>query len=136
MGAALIESFYYVRLTDNVLQSISTEFARLVLHMLLGGLAGFGVGLAACRVSGWKWKLPTAFATAATLHFLWDWQCGIPAMMGPASLTSRLIAVGLMITAMALFGVITLAGAGQSANKFKATKLRQLWGWPFNRFLR
>ncbi len=57
-------------------------------------------------------------------------------MMGPASPTSRLIAVGLMISAIALFGVITLAGAGQSANKFKATKLRQLWGWPFKRFLR
>ncbi|MCA9073009.1 MAG: PrsW family intramembrane metalloprotease, partial [Planctomycetaceae bacterium] len=54
LGAAVEESFFYIQLADNVGTAlIGTELIRLLLHIFLGGLAGFGVGLARFRIPNW-----------------------------------------------------------------------------------
>ena len=136
LGAAILESRFYTSFGAPGPETLGTEFARLVLHLLLGGIAGYGIGLARCRVRGTIWKLPAALTAAVVLHSLWDWACGIPAQHGSISMTPRYIAVGLMLTTLALFGFLTHIGAQHAAVKLKPKQRRTLFRWPFNLIFR
>ena len=136
LGAAIIESRFYLTLEAPGLATAGTEFARLLLHMLLGGIGGYGIGLARFRVKGWKWKLPGSVTVAVVLHSVWDWACGLPSQLGTITMTPRYIAVGLMLTTLLLFGVVTHAGARHAATELQPRRLRTLFGWPFNLIFR
>jgi len=136
LGAAIIESRFYISQQVPGLATVGTEFARLVLHLLLGGIAGYGIGLARFRVHGWAWKLPAAVAAAVTLHSMWDWACGLPAQLDEITMTPRYIAVGLMLTTLLLFGTLTHIGTRHAEAELKPKQLRTLFKWPFNLIFR
>jgi len=136
LGAAIIESRFYISLQVPSLATAGTEFARLVLHLLLGCIAGYGIGLARFRVHGWAWKLPAAMAAAVTLHSTWDWACGLPSQLDEITMTPRYIAVGLMLATLLLFGMLTHIGTRHAEAELKPKQLRTLFQWPFNLIFR
>jgi len=136
LGAAIIESRFYITLENPGLATAGTEFARLLLHMLLGGIGGYGIGLTRFRVRGWRWKMPAAVIAAVVLHATWDWACGLPAQLGEITMTPRYIAVGLMLTTLLLFGTLTHVGTQHAATVLKPRRLLTLFGWPFNLIFR
>ncbi|MCH2201990.1 MAG: PrsW family glutamic-type intramembrane protease [Fuerstiella sp.] len=136
LGAAIIESRVYLTLEAPGLTTVGTEFARLLLHLLLGGIGGYGIGLARFRIRGWMWKLPASVAAAVVLHSAWDWACGLPAQLGEIPMGPRYIAVGLMLTTLLLFGIMTHLGAQHAAAALKPRRLHTLFGWPFNLIFR
>lgn len=108
----------------------SLELVRVFGHMVMGGLAGFGVGLARRRIHGWPEALAGSLAAAVTLHFLWDW---IALWRPPAGLHlwQALGAAGLMCGGVLVYGVLVERGSILSKAAFAPGSRRSLWGWPF-----
>ena len=133
LGMALEESIFYVRLSfaapmgETTLELAGREAVRLVLHILLGGLSGFGVGLFVERPRRRYWLpiLAGWLAVSMTIHFLWDWLCGIPAAK-PTQPTATMqeemfqrgVAVMLMLVAMAAFAYSVKFGSRLSRARF------------------
>lgn len=112
LGFALSESCLYIPDTLHALPDIShrdlfgQEAIRAVLHFLIGGIAGFGIGLARCGVARWQALFFPWLVAAMLIHFLWDYACGL----GTANDTSgqifrRSTAICLMIAALILFRI-------------------------------
>jgi RsiW-degrading membrane proteinase PrsW (M82 family) len=137
LGFAIHESMFYLGLTTIDPQQSGTEAVRLLLHLLLGGLAGFGLGLARFpkRMPWWPVVLPCGVVTAMGLHFLWDYWCGIP-RDGISEVFQRSAAVGLILVATALFGMSVSLGVRRSRAVFSPRDNRHLWGWPFSLLFR
>lgn len=133
LGAAVEESFFYVQLADDPGTAlIGTELIRLLLHIFLGGLAGFGVGLARFRLPAWRGIFLAALSADLLLHFGWDYLCGIPAQSMEAALGQRFIAIGLMLTALLGFGLAVWWGSCWSRTVHAPQSSKRLWGWPFS----
>ena len=77
LGFGLEESRFYLGLsepTSAVFVQAGSEAIRLILHLLMGGLGSFGVGLVRFpkRMPPWPVVQPLGFATAVGVHFCWD----------------------------------------------------------------
>jgi RsiW-degrading membrane proteinase PrsW (M82 family) len=133
LGMAVWESLFYLSLYGQPgIEALGIEIVRLLLHVLLGGLSGFAVALAAARARRWPWAVAAWWTAAATLHFLWDCCVGLPhAALGPSSTATRLGAVALAALTMALFGAAVVLGSRRSREKFAPQSTRSLWAWPF-----
>lgn len=132
LGAAVEESYFYVQLAGDVgIALIGTELIRLLLHIFLGGLAGFGVGLARFRVPYWPGIFLAALTADLLFHFGWDYFCGIPAQSAESALGQRFIAIGLMLAALVCFGVSVWWGSRWSRQVHAPKSSKRLWGWPF-----
>ncbi len=132
LGMAVEESLFYLSLSGKPgIEALGIEVVRLLLHVLLGGLSGFAVALAAARVKHWPYALAGWWTASATLHFLWDCCVGLPHAFGSSDMASRLGAIGLAALTMALFGAAVVAGSRRSREKFAPRSSRSLWAWPF-----
>jgi RsiW-degrading membrane proteinase PrsW (M82 family) len=139
LGVALEESRFYLGLSDPdspVSVQAGPEVIRLILHLLMGGLGSFGVGLARFpkRIPPWQVVLPLGFATAVGIHFCWDFWCGIPRQDLPATF-QRFAALSLMLTATGLFAVGVVMGTRWSRMVIAPGSQKRLWGWPFSLLL-
>lgn len=133
LGAAVEESWFYLSLAgEPAAGMIGTEAIRLILHLFLGGLAGFGVGLARFRLPFWPGIFLAALSADLALHFAWDYFCGIPAQTEASQLTQRFYAIGLMLTALGAFGLSVYWGSRWSREVHAPESSRRLWGWPFS----
>lgn len=133
LGAAVEESYFYVQLSEDVGTAlIGTELIRLLLHIFLGGLAGFGVGLARFRIPYWPGIFLAALSADLLLHFGWDYFCGIPAQSAESALGQRFLAIGLMLGALLCFGVSVFWGSRWSRKILAPKSSKRLWGWPFS----
>jgi RsiW-degrading membrane proteinase PrsW (M82 family) len=132
LGMALEESFYLLNLmrAKNVLL-LPVELVRLLGHLVLGGIAGFGVGIAAMRIPGWPAVLARFFGIALALHFAWDWiaQASPDGESLPAG--QSLLAIAVMLAGFLAYGWIVVEGARLSRVRFASARARSLWGWPF-----
>ena len=137
LGFALFESLFYLRIVPAVPQRGGTEVVRLFLHLLMGGLSGFGVGLARFpkRLPLWPLVLPSGVVAAMTIHFLWDYWCGIP-RDDASEAFQRSVAVGILIVTTVLFGVFVSMGVRRSRAMFSPEHRKRLWGWPFSLLFR
>jgi RsiW-degrading membrane proteinase PrsW (M82 family) len=144
LGMAAEEAVFYLRLSfasgqyESTLDLIGREVTRLMLHLLMGGLSGFGVGLVVehSRVRRWYVLLVGSLAASMAIHFLWDYLCGIPSAAGtsPAGeLALRGSAVLLMLLAMGLFGAAVAFASRLSREKFAPASEDRLWHWPRRR---
>jgi len=130
LGMAIEESFYLLYVESRVgpidpeVDLLGRELVRIVLHVLLGGISGFGVGLVVehTRLRFWGAILAGCLALAMLLHFLWDYLCGIPMASGHVTaegeLAVRAIAVALMLSAMGLFAFAVALGKAMSRERF------------------
>jgi RsiW-degrading membrane proteinase PrsW (M82 family) len=145
LGMAVEESFYLLRLSfrgapvEAGIDIIGREVVRLVLHILMGGISGFGVGLVVerARLRYWYVMLAAFLAASVTIHFLWDWLCGIPAASGEPSLEAEVfqrgIAVILTLAAMGIFGLAVMIGSRLSRARFAPDSDKKVWGWSLFR---
>lgn len=144
LGMALEESVFYLRLSlssplaEPAVDLAGREVARLMLHLLMGGITGFGVGMFVERARLRYWLLMAAgwFAASLLLHFLWDYLCGIPAVtqsvgtVDPyAEVFQRGMAVLLMLVAMGAFGISVVLGSRLSRERFAPDSEKRVWRW-------
>jgi hypothetical protein len=114
--------------------AIGPEVVRLVLHILMGGLSGFGVGLLIehSKLKHWIMTLFTCLAASMSLHFLWDYLCGIPTAMGlttpEQALTLRISSVLLMTIAMGIFAFAVVLGSRLSRRRFDPDSTARIKG--------
>jgi len=136
LGMALEESFYLLGLleTPDVLL-LPVEIVRLFGHLIMAGIAGFGIGLARTRVPGWPSQLVRCLVVAFLLHFLWDWIALETADgVSPTSLQT-VASIALILFGMLFYGSLVLVGSKLSKQMFAPESAAMLWGWPFTVFL-
>jgi RsiW-degrading membrane proteinase PrsW (M82 family) len=133
LGMALEESVFYMSLTPELGPTvIASEAVRLLLHLLMGGLSGFAVGLATTRMRRWPAALAVWLAAAMGLHFLWDYWVGLPLLNhAEPPVDLRTAAIVLMGLALLGFGLTVMLASRWSCEKFSPGQCRPLWGWPF-----
>jgi RsiW-degrading membrane proteinase PrsW (M82 family) len=134
LGMGLEESFYLLNLAraPNVL-TLPVELVRLLGHLVMGGIAGFGVGLAAVRTAGWRRALAVSFGLALALHFSWDFVALSSSDGATLPPLHSLAAAGIMLAGIALYGALVLLASRLSKAAFAPASVRSLWGWPFQK---
>lgn len=140
LGFALEESRFYLSLVQHMspaptgVEVFGQESIRLILHFMLGGLDGFGIGLMWAKVRQWRVILPCWIAASFGIHFLWDYTTGLSPQT--AAVMQRSAAVMLMLFAMGLFGVAVAVGSLWSrAVHADSDDDRRLVRWPFTLLL-
>jgi RsiW-degrading membrane proteinase PrsW (M82 family) len=132
LGMALEESFYLLGLLESPdMLLLPVEVVRLLGHLVMAGIVGFGVGLARTRSSGWPSMFVRCLVVAFFLHFLWDWIA--LAATDAASLTplQTLASIALMLFGIFFYGSLVVAGSKLSKQMFAPESTVVLWGWPF-----
>lgn len=119
LGAALEEGVAVLRaLPAGTPWLPPEELVRLCGHLVMGGLAGFGVGRARRRDRGWVGTLAFGFACALFLHFGWDalslQAAGFPE--GPSR--PALLGAALMLGGLLLYGRLVVVASGWSQQVF------------------
>ena len=136
LGFALFESLLYQSVTvanlQIQMQCMCGEAVRFVLHLLMGGMCGFGIGLARFGVRRWQAILWTWTLSAVAIHFCWDFLCGLPTKSPDSMLLQRFVSVSLLLTAVGLYGSAVLMGLKESSLIHGTGARHSIWGWPFS----
>jgi RsiW-degrading membrane proteinase PrsW (M82 family) len=132
LGMALEESVAQLGgLGEPGLLALPVELVRLLGHLVMGGMGGFGVGVARVGLTFWPRALGRSFAAAVLLHFLWDWI----ALSSPegASLSPALTVAGVAVMSAGIlfYGTLVELGSRLSRERFDPRAETSLWGWPF-----
>jgi RsiW-degrading membrane proteinase PrsW (M82 family) len=130
LGFAMEESMLYLSLTQPEPQLIGREFVRLVFHAILGGIDGFGIGLARSQQRGWLRILLACLTVSMGVHFLWDALCGLPTMCDAAAVFHRCVALLLMLGSLGIFGYCVHAAHARLPHGVCFQCSNKLWGWP------
>lgn len=131
LGMAIEESFYFLGLLGTPsLLVLPVEIVRLLGHLVMAGILGFGVGLARTDVFGWRGKLLRCALVAFTLHFLWDWVALDSSAEGISGLQT-LASIALMSFGFLFYGSLVIFGSRLSKKRFAPDSKSELWGWPF-----
>ena len=118
LGAALDESLLYLSLAPPTFATFGAELTRMVTHSLLGGLAGFAVGIGA-RPDGPRRKRPLlvlcSLLVAMLIHFAWN----LIAYRGndPSPL-ARVLLMGLMLWLMLTWAFLLTIARRRSERLF------------------
>jgi RsiW-degrading membrane proteinase PrsW (M82 family) len=107
------------------------ELVRLLGHLVMGGIAGFGVGMGRMKSAGWRRALVLSFSAAVALHFSWDWVA-LAATDGktlPGALPA--LAAAIMLAGIGIYGGLVVLGSRLSQATFAPGSVRSLWGFPF-----
>jgi len=131
LGMAIEESVFYLGGSPaRVLPP--EELVRIAGHLVMGGVGGFGVGMARLGMAGAPLAVAAGLGAASLLHFGWDW---LTLGAGPRGLSARetVLGVGLMLGGMGVYGTLVTIGSRWSQVRFAPGFPRSLWGWPFVR---
>ncbi|HEY7698954.1 MAG TPA: PrsW family glutamic-type intramembrane protease [Vicinamibacteria bacterium] len=132
LGMSVEESLVFLqagRAADLLLFPL--ELVRLLGHLVMGGIAGFGVGMARMKTAGWRRALVLSFSAAIALHFAWDWV-SLAAPDGktlPAGL--HVLAAAILLAGIGIYGGLVVFGSRLSRAAFAPGSVRSLWGFPF-----
>jgi RsiW-degrading membrane proteinase PrsW (M82 family) len=134
LGMAVEESVFYLQhgpRRHEVLPVI--ELARICGHLVMGGIGGFGVGLAAVHRRAWPLTVAGGLGAATGLHFAWDWLAMSVADARELVPRTSLVGVAIMVGGLVLYGTLTAVGSEWSHRLFAPGRPGLLWGWPFDR---
>jgi RsiW-degrading membrane proteinase PrsW (M82 family) len=131
LGMALEESFHYLSFTELGPSTTGQEIVRLLAHHLMGGIVGFGVGMARFRVRRWPLGLAGCFLASFSLHVLWDVVAGLQLERLTTTGYHQAAAIALMMAAVILFGFLVTIGGNWSRERFAPGDERTRWAWPF-----
>jgi RsiW-degrading membrane proteinase PrsW (M82 family) len=109
------------------------EPIRLLGHLVMGGIAGFGVGLWRVRFAAWPVAIAACWAAAAGLHFTWDRIAFSAADHGRMLPYHTIGAIATMFTGLFLYGSLVAVASGMSRRLFAPDSPTKLLGWPFVR---
>ena len=134
LGMGLEESFHVIGQfrQPSFFLSFPVELVRLLGHLIMGGITGFGVGMARMRIPHWPARLVGSVAFAAVLHFSWDWMAlaapTAQVMTWPQTPDVDII----IVSGMLFYGMLVVVGSDWSKRHFAPHSQATLWGWPFN----
>jgi RsiW-degrading membrane proteinase PrsW (M82 family) len=134
LGMAVEESLDFLKARSVAeLLLFPLEMVRLLGHLIMGGIAGFGAGTARMKTPGWRRSLLLSVVAAIALHFSWDWVAlaATDGTMLPTPLT--ILAVAIMLAGIGIYGALVAAGSRLSRAVFAPGSSRTLWGFPFKR---
>lgn len=132
LGMAVAESIQFLTLSGYDGTTLPpAEPVRLLGHLVLGGIGGYGVGLARIGAPGWPRLVVACLAISIAIHFVWDWIAFVSIERGEISPRQTAAAIALMVFGMTLYGLLVARGAAASRALFSPTSARALWGWPF-----
>jgi RsiW-degrading membrane proteinase PrsW (M82 family) len=132
LGMAVEESLHFLqarRAADLLL--FPQELVRLLGHLVMGGIAGFGVGMGRMGTPGWRRALVLSFFAAVALHFSWDWIALSAAGRRQMSTGLSLLAAAVTLTGIGIYGMLVVSGSRLSRQAFAPGSARSLWGFPF-----
>jgi len=131
LGFALEESFMYMNTYHGDVLMLGAEITRLVLHLLMGSIAAFGLAAAyLCQ----KWSYSTlggCLMASLVPHFAWDYVCGLPALDGSVEFLQRVTAIGLMLGLMMTFGLCVAKAMATSDTLHRRRQHIPLFAWSF-----
>ena len=104
------------------------ELVRLLGHLVMGGISGFGVGMVRTGMSRWRRALLSA---AFALHFSWDWVAVAAGDAAALSPPLTLVAIAIMLAGIGIYGALVVLGSRMSRAMFAPGSVRSLWGFPF-----
>ena len=134
LGAAVYESVFYLGFAYAQADSLpGGEVVRVCAHPVMGGMAGFGVGLARLRVGRWRGLSVVAAGVSVGIHFLWDWLSLTAVQSGVVRAWHSYAAAGLMLVGFVVYGCLVRIGVGLSREVMAPESTATLWGWPFRR---
>jgi RsiW-degrading membrane proteinase PrsW (M82 family) len=131
LGMSVEESLYVLRTPMGVERLLfPLELVRILGHLVMGGIAGFGVGWARLKTIGWRRVFGLSFSAAVLLHFSWDW---IALLSDGRSLSPRLsiLASAVMLAGLGTYGSLVSLGSRRSRSLFAPSSPKRLWGFPF-----
>jgi protease PrsW len=132
LGMAVGESIQFLQLSGYAGTTLPpAEPVRLLGHLVLGGIGGYGIGLARIGAPGWPRLVVACLGISIAIHFVWDWIAFTSADRGTISTRETAAAIGLMLFGMGLYGLLVARGAAASRALFSPESPRMLWGWPF-----
>ncbi len=131
LGMAAEESLHFLQARSaSELLLFPQEIMRLLGHLVMGGIGGFGVGIGRTGRPGWRRALLLTFGAAIALHFSWDWVSlatdGTTLSKGLA-----LVAAAIMLAGIGIYGALVVVGSRLSRARFAPGSARGLWGFPF-----
>jgi RsiW-degrading membrane proteinase PrsW (M82 family) len=132
LGMAAEESLHFLQARSAAdLLLFPLELVRLLGHLVMGGIAGFGAGIGRMGTSGWRRALVISFSTAVALHFSWDWVALAAADRTMISTELTLLAAAIMLVGIGIYGALVVLGSRLSRAMFAPESVRSLWGFPF-----
>jgi RsiW-degrading membrane proteinase PrsW (M82 family) len=132
LGMAVEESLHFLRARSAIeLLLFPLELVRLLGHLVMGGIAGFGVGMGRMGAPRWRRALVLSFSAAIALHFSWDWVALAASNGATLSTGLTLIAISIMLIGIGLYGALVVSGSRLSRAMFAPDSARSLWGFPF-----
>lgn len=130
LGAAMLESSHALRSVAPGGGFPGQEPVRLAGHLVMGGIGGFGFGMARMRMPGWPPALLACLGFAIALHFAWDVLAFQPVVHGAAALWRQAAAVALMLTGMVVFRALAARGGAWSREVFLPDAARSAAAGP------
>lgn len=131
LGMAVNESLFYLDLIPPRTSFLPPgEFVRLMGHLVMGGIGGFGVGVAVMRNRRAWWVVPGCLAIAMLLHFLWDWIAFTSAQRPGREPLHIVGAISVMLFGLLFYGMLVVVGSDWSRRIFAPHSTKVLWGWP------
>jgi len=103
------------------------EVVRFLGHLMLGGVTGYGVGLARIRHPLWIPILSSLVLAAMLWHYAWDWIAYNAAFLGAMKAWHTYASMCLMVSGLGLYGGLVLKGSSRSRKRFDPTSLKRVW---------
>jgi RsiW-degrading membrane proteinase PrsW (M82 family) len=135
LGMAVEESLFHMGLGAPPPGALlpPSEPVRLMGHLVMGGISGFGIGMVRMRMRRGAAVLAGCLAVSIAIHAAWDWIAFSAGAAGRMAWWQTAAAVALMLGGMAFYGMLVTIGSASSRRHFAAQRGRPLWGWPFGR---
>ena len=133
LGMAVEESIGFLRLSEAEMDHLPpNEVLRLLGHLIMGGITGFGGGMFRMRMKNWLPALIGCVAFSIMLHFFWDLIAFHTRAQGGSPMWVRLLTVLMMLCGMFFFGYLVVLASEWSRQVFAPDQKHRLWGWPFS----
>lgn len=136
LGMAIDESLFYLSRMGATEALPRTEIVRILGHVVMGGINGFGLGMFRVRMKGWCPALLGCFGVAVGLHFCWDYIAFKTNAMGESPPPYTIATITVMMGGMLFFGFLVMMASEWSRRMFAPEQEHRLWGWPFTLLIR
>jgi RsiW-degrading membrane proteinase PrsW (M82 family) len=132
IGMSVYESWLYLGPSPALEGPLAAlEFARLGEHMVLGGIAGFPLGMARTGFPHAGRAFATCVPAAVGLHFAVDAAALATAGDAAAAGRASLFVASCVLAGFLLYGALATIASEWSRRMFAPLSARTLLGWPF-----
>ncbi len=136
LGMAIEESISFLKLHGNPSTLPPNEVIRLLGHLLMGGITGFGVGMFRMKMKFWVPAILGCLSFSVLLHFFWDIIAFRSIELGKATAWMKFWTIIVMFSGMFFFGFLVVVASEWSRQIFAPDEKHRLWGWPFTLLFR